>query len=249
MKAAIYLRVSTKDQDPELQKTSCINFAESRGYEVVKVFQENLSGFKKDVKRPGYEEIKEMARRGEIHAVIVWALDRWVRSRDTILEDTTILKNYGCKLHSIKEAWLEAINIEGPLGKTIQDFLLGLIGSLAEMESQRKSERVKMAFEHHKGKKWGRPTIPKKTQEEVVNLFKAGKSIREICSTVEYWDKSRNKRKPSRGAVHKIISDFKEENPSFEASSRNGPFMTNSKQSKGGEGHERSRLRGRRRGP
>lgn len=179
MKAAIYLRVSTKDQHPEKQKQECLKLLKNKGYELHSVHLEKLSGFK-EIERPEYEKIKELARKGEIKAVVVWALDRWVRRRDTLLEDTTILKNYGVKLHSVKDAWLESINVEGSLGKTIQEFLLGLIGSLAEMESQRKSERVKMAFKTHKGKKWGRPKTHTNKRKIILELREQGLSYREI---------------------------------------------------------------------
>jgi DNA invertase Pin-like site-specific DNA recombinase len=166
MKCVIYLRTSTEEQEPENQKRDCLEFAKNKGYEVKEVLLEQLSGFK-DIERPKYEKVKLMARTGEIKSVIVWALDRWVRNRDTLLDDVTILRNYGCKIHSVKEAWLEAINIDGALGKTIQDFLLGLIGSIAELESQRKSDRVKIAFQNHKGKRWGRP----KTHTNKINVI------------------------------------------------------------------------------
>jgi len=208
MKAIIYLRTSTTEQEPEKQKQDCLSFAKSKGYNVIKIYEEQLSGWKQ-IDRPMYNEIKEKARKGEIQAVIVWALDRWVRNRDTLIEDVTILKNYGCKIHSVKEAWLEAINIEGSLGRTIQDFLLGLMGSLAEMESNRKSERVKMAFQSHVGKKWGRPKISKGVEKHIINLHEQGVAYREICKQVSYWDASRNKKYVSMGFVHKTIDKYK----------------------------------------
>jgi DNA invertase Pin-like site-specific DNA recombinase len=198
MKAVIYLRTSTKEQNPENQKEECLRFAKNRGYEVSEVLTEELSGFK-DIIRPNYEKVVEMARKGEIQAVIVWAMDRWVRNRDTLLEDVIILRNYGVKLHSVKEAWLEAINIEGSLGRTIQDFLLGLIGSIAEMESERKSERVKIAFKNHKGKKWGRPKVHTNKIKIILDLYNQGLSYREI-----------NKKSGlSIGAISKVINVHK----------------------------------------
>jgi DNA invertase Pin-like site-specific DNA recombinase len=208
MKAIIYLRTSTKEQNPELQKQECLTFAKSRGYEVIEVLQEKLSGFK-EIERPHYELIKERAHKGEIQAVIVWALDRWVRNRDTLLEDVTTLRNNGVKLHSVKEAWLEAINLEGPLGKTIQEFLLGIIGTQGEMESKRKSERMVMAHQNYKGDKWGRPSLGLEVDNQITELFNQGKSMRAITNEVAYWDKNRNKRFVSLGYVHKIVSDFK----------------------------------------
>ncbi len=215
MKVSIYLRTSTKEQNPELQKNDCINFAISKGYEIDCIEEEKLSGFK-DIERPKYEMIKEKARRGEIKAVIVWALDRWVRNRDTLIEDVTILRTYGCKIHSVKEAWLEAINIEGSLGKTIQEFLLGLIGSLGEMESQRKSERMIIAYKGYSGSSWGRPELAKEVNEQIIDLFLKGHSLREIREKVFYWDSNRNKKIVSLGYVHKTIKDFKGKNNRLE---------------------------------
>ncbi len=217
-KVVIYLRTSTEDQEPENQKRECLNFAKNRGYEVEEVLLERLSGFKQ-IDRPKYEKIKEMARKGEIKAVIVWALDRWVRNRDTLIEDTTVLRNYGCKIHSVQEAWLEAINIEGALGKTIQEFLLGLMGSMGEMESQRKSERVRLAVRRkdgvtksYKGNKWGRKSLPKKTVRRVLQLKQDNPkiSLNEIARQVIYYDKNNNAKNISRAAVYKLLSENKE---------------------------------------
>jgi DNA invertase Pin-like site-specific DNA recombinase len=201
MKAIIYLRTSTEEQEPENQKKECLEFAKNRGYEVEEVLLEKLSGFKQ-IDRPNYEKVKEKARKGEIAAVIVWALDRWVRNRDTLLEDVVILRNYGCKIHSVKEAWLEAINIEGSLGRTIQEFLLGLIGSIAEMESQRKSERVKIAFQNHKGKKWGRPKTHTNKINVILDWHKQGLSYREI----------KEKTNLSLGKISEIINTAAKQN-------------------------------------
>jgi len=196
MDIIIYLRTSTTEQDPEKQKRECMDFAENKGYNVLEVISEQLSGFK-DIERPGYNKIKEMARKGEIKGVVVWSLDRWVRNRDTLMEDVTILRNYGCKLHSVKDAWLESINIDGAMGRTITEFLLGLMGSLAELESQRKSDRVKMAYKSHKGGKWGRPSLHTNKKKIVLNLRVEGKSIRAIATEVNL----------SVGSVHKIIQE------------------------------------------
>ena len=196
MKAAIYLRTSTTEQHPEKQEADCRQFAISRGYEIEGVFYEQLSGYKQIV-RPIYEQIKDKAHKGHIQAVIVWALDRWVRNRDTLLDDVLILRNYNVKLHSVREAYLEAINIDGPLGKTITDFLLGLIGSLAEMESSRKSERMYMAYKSYTGSKWGRPKVHTNKKKIILDLRQQGLSLRQIVSQSGM----------ALGTVHKIISE------------------------------------------
>jgi DNA invertase Pin-like site-specific DNA recombinase len=208
MKAIIYTRTSTAEQHPEKQRQECIEFAKQRGYEVIEILEEKLSGFKQ-IDRPQYEKVKQLAHEGKVQAVIVWALDRWVRNRDTLLEDVTMLRIAGVKLHSVKEQWLEAVNVEGSLGKTIQDFLLGIVGSLAEMESQRKRERTLMAYKN-RVKDWGRPAkITDKLKQEVVKLHRQGCSVREIAQSVWFWDKNNNQKFISKSAVHKVIAESK----------------------------------------
>jgi len=142
--AGLYLRVSTKNQKEETQKSDCLDYCRNHNFEVNEkdIHQEKVSAFKKDIKRVERDKIIEKARLGEINHIVVWAFDRWIRDRDTLLEDVKTLLDYNCKIHSVKDNWLESINIEGSLGKTIREFMLGIVGSLAQMESERKSERI-----------------------------------------------------------------------------------------------------------
>lgn len=206
----IYLRVSTLEQDPENQLEECLQFAKSRGYEVTKedIFIERISGWKKDIKRPYYNQILQLAHEGKIGVVIVWAMDRWIRDRDTLLEDIKYLLDRNIKLHSVKEAYIESVNIDGPLGRTIREFLLGLMGSLAEMESTRKSERVKIAYANSQNK-WGRKSLSQTATNKVLKLHSNGLSIRKICEQVQIADKNNNLKNISVGSVHKIISNHK----------------------------------------
>jgi len=165
MKVAIYLRVSTKEQDEEMQKDDCMKFCRNHDWEIEGIYQERVSAYKKNVKRPQRDLVIEKARLGEIKHIVVWAFDRWIRNRDTLIDDINTLLGYGCKIHSVKDAWLESINIEGPLGKTLREFMIGLIGSLAEMESKRKSERIWLGKQKTK-KKQGRK--PKKIDYQLI---------------------------------------------------------------------------------
>lgn len=198
-KATIYLRTSTREQNPELQREECINYCNNHNWEVVEVYSEQVSAYKKDVKRPERDKVVERARLGEVQHIVVWAFDRWIRDRDTLIEDVTTLINYGCKLHSVKDSWLESINIEGPLGKTIREFLLGLIGSLAQLESQRRSERVFLGKQRTKKKQGRRPL--NLDQELITNLHKQGLSTYKIA---EEYNKL-HKPHVSHMTIHNLI--------------------------------------------
>ena len=80
--AAIYTRVSTSDQvkgtSLDGQVEACQDYASQNGYTVIKVVREDASGARLD--RPKLGEIRDMATRREIQAVIVFDPDRLSRS-------------------------------------------------------------------------------------------------------------------------------------------------------------------------
>ena len=78
LRCALYHRVSTRDQNPELPLEELHRAAEARGYEVAEVVTETGSGARND--RPGLQRVLELARSGEVDAVLVWKLDRAGRS-------------------------------------------------------------------------------------------------------------------------------------------------------------------------
>jgi putative DNA-invertase from lambdoid prophage Rac len=74
MKAALYARVSTHDQQTlPLQQKAMRAYARKRGWKVVLEIKEVGSGAKT---RPQREELLKAARRREVDAIIVWRLDR-----------------------------------------------------------------------------------------------------------------------------------------------------------------------------
>ena len=82
MKKRVYTlyRVSTKGQvekdDIPMQKESCRDFAESRGWEIVKEFSEKgVSGFKKSAKeRDELQKIQQAAMEGKFDILLVFCL-------------------------------------------------------------------------------------------------------------------------------------------------------------------------------
>lgn len=77
MKAAIYLRVSTKDQSVNSQRADTERVAKARGYESV-IFEDHASGAK--FSRQALDAMMLRVRRCEFDAVICYKLDRLGRS-------------------------------------------------------------------------------------------------------------------------------------------------------------------------
>ena len=140
VKVAIYIRVSGGEQTEESQRQPCTDYCTERGWHIVDVFSDHARSAYKNVKRPHYDKILALVRQRQIQHIIVWSLDRWCRRGPRELRSTIdYLGSYGVQLHSVKEQWIESINMPGSLGQTFKDFLVGIIGWLAEQESTRKS--------------------------------------------------------------------------------------------------------------
>jgi len=197
----ILIRTSTEYQNPENQLRDCQSINTYGDADIVK---EQTSAWS-DKERPQLIQLKKDISLRYVNHLIVWDLDRLFRNRKKLIEFFKFCKIYDCQIHSFRQTWLEELNkIPAPFDEIMHGLMLQIMGWLAEEESKKKSDRVKIAY-NNRTQKWGRKPIGKKTEEEVIKLHKEGKSIREISSTVVYWDKQRNSHNVSKSAVHKII--------------------------------------------
>lgn len=152
MKVSIYSRVSTGEQDTKNQTAVLTEWAKQRGFEVIRVYEEEESAWKNGHQRE-LSHLLEDARKRRFDAVLVWALDRLSREGPlAILTIVDRLKRCSVKVISYQESWTEA---PGDLA----DLLYALTGWVARMESQRRSERTKAGLARIKaqGKRLGRP--------------------------------------------------------------------------------------------
>ena len=152
MKACIYSRVSTGEQDIRNQSSVLADWASQRGFEVVKVYEEEESAWRNGHQRELANLIVD-ARKRKFQIVLVWALDRLSREGAlAILSLVQKLSICGVKVLSYQESWTEA---PGELA----ELLYALTGWVARMESQRRSERTKAGLGRviAQGKKLGRP--------------------------------------------------------------------------------------------
>lgn len=216
----IYNRVSTEDQNPENQVKDCLALVERLNIIDYDVLQEKKSGYKSNIEREKFNQIKKAIQNRQVEHLIVWDLDRLFRNRKKLVQFFEYCKMYNCKIHSHNQGWLEQLhNIPDPFNEIMHTLMLNLMGWLAEDESKKKSARVKASIRvsedgkvmSYKGNKWGRPKISKRVIEDVVRLKKQGLSIREISKQVYYWDQARNKKQLSKSAVHKILTKLKED--------------------------------------
>lgn len=213
----IYIRTSTEEQNPENQLKDCKSINQ---WEEAEIFAEKQSAYN-DKNRIEFEKVLNLIKKGKVEHLIVWDWDRLFRNRKKLIEFFEFCKIYKCKIHSVRQAYFEDFyKIPKPFDEIVSNLVLNLMGHMAEEESKKKGERVKLAIrkkngvtKSYKGNKWGRKPL-KKIDDRIIELYKEGKKYREICEEVYYWDKNNHKKFVSLGYVHKILANVKEENNS-----------------------------------
>ena len=134
MKAAIYGRVSTVDQNAESQLYDVRQLAAQRGFEVVEEYIDaGYSGAR--ARRPALDRMMADARHARFAVVMVWASDRLARSVKHFVEVLSELDHLGIAYVSYREN----IDTQGALGRAI----MIIVAAIAELERSLIVERVK----------------------------------------------------------------------------------------------------------
>jgi len=135
-RAAIYCRVSTEDQEREgsslrTQLEASLQYCREQGYEVCYRFSEAYSGL--TLERPKLNELRELVRKSEIDAIIVYCLDRLSRDPVDGVILTQELEKHGVRLEAVTE---DIDNSE--LGKLISY----IRGFASKLEAEKIRERT-----------------------------------------------------------------------------------------------------------
>jgi DNA invertase Pin-like site-specific DNA recombinase len=153
MRTALYLRVSTEHQKPDLQDDGMRRYASYADLEIVERYLDvAVSGRKEG--RPKLQALMRAARNHEFDCVLVWKFDRFARSVSHLLRALEEFNHLGIRFISVQDQ----IDTQSPMGRA----MFTIIGAMAELESSLISERVKAGMEAAKirGKRFGRPSTP-----------------------------------------------------------------------------------------
>ena len=135
VRAALYLRVSTRDQSVENQERELRQWAGRLGLEVVAVYADTMSGARSD--RAALAAVLIAAHRREFDVLLVWALDRVSREGiGRMVGYVEQLRTAGIRVLSHQEPWLDT---GGPVGELV----LAIFAWVAKQERERIGERVR----------------------------------------------------------------------------------------------------------
>ena len=186
----IYARVSSigDRQSTERQVKDLSEYAKYKGIEVCKVFEEHISGAKKNDERPMLCEAMEFCKEKRISILRVSELSRLGRNAFEVLASVKELIDCGINLYIQKEQ-LTLLDDEGhpSLFATI---MIATLSTCAQLERDNISFRLNSGRKQYveKGGKLGRPTGSTKSQDkkreeyrEVINLLNKGYAIRDVA--------------------------------------------------------------------
>lgn len=179
IRAALYLRVSTKDQSSANQRDKLVDVAARSGWEIVEVYEDAaVSGAKSRAGRPAFDRLLRDAARRQFDVVMAWSVDRLGRSLQGLV-------SFLGDLHAVKvDLYLhqQGVDTTTPSGKA----MFQMMGVFAEFERAMIQERVKAGLDRARanGQRLGRPPVDEDKAASVVELRAEGLSIRKIAARV-----------------------------------------------------------------
>lgn len=173
---AIYTRVSTHDQNPEMQLAEIREYAARRGWVVAAEYSDvGVSGSKES--RPELNRMIRDAHARRFDAIVVWKLDRLGRSLKHLVNTLEDLASYGVTLVSLRDN----LDLSTPSGR----LMMHLLGAMAEFERELIRERVTAGVHaaRRRGVRIGRPRTYV-SPDKVQALRDAGTPWRKIAKTL-----------------------------------------------------------------
>lgn len=178
MNTAIYVRVSTKDQNLGMQLDEIKRLIKARGWigNVTTFKDPGFSGV--DSTRPEYNRMLKLCREGKFKRVVVWKLDRLGRSLVDLVNVMNEFNERGIDLVSLQDS-VDTSTTHGRL-------MVNIVSVFAEYERELIRERTLAGVARKKkqlekeGKTWGRqPDI--KRHIEILKLSNSGHTYRQIA--------------------------------------------------------------------
>ncbi|SEF00786.1 recombinase family protein [Pseudomonas migulae] len=147
MKAHLYLRASTKDQDALRAKASLESFAKDKGLVVANIYSENISGTK--LHRPELIRLLDAAQPGE--CIVCESVDRLSRLSQSDWETLKAkIKAKGLRLViadlPTSHMLIEDKGITGQIMEVINSMLLDLMATMSRLDQEKRVERIKQGL-------------------------------------------------------------------------------------------------------
>jgi DNA invertase Pin-like site-specific DNA recombinase len=192
MKAAIYARVSSVGdrQDTTRQIRDLEKYALDNSIDIVKTFEEHISGAKKTKDRPVLTDCLDYCINNNVDILLISELSRLGRNVDDVLANVQLCKEHHLNVYFQKEQ-LSIFNSDGKEHPFLTIFI-AVLGTCAEMERENIKYRLNSGKEKYiaeggkVGRKAGWTKSDEKLQEQyasVIKQLKKGYPIRLVAKS------------------------------------------------------------------
>lgn len=187
MKAVIYARVSSTNdrQSTDRQVSDLQAYANNKGYEVVEVFTEHISGAKKNSERHMLNDCLSYCIDNNIDTLLISELSRLGRNVDEVLANVRLCKKNKLNIFFQKEQ-LNTYNADGTENPFLT-IMIAVLGTCAQLERENIKFRLNSGRQQYiaNGGKLGRREGSVKSLEkreieykQVIRELKKGTSVR-----------------------------------------------------------------------
>lgn len=188
--AIIYARVSSvgERQSTERQVSDLRKYAEYSGFRIMRIFEEKISGAKKNLERPVLLEAIEYAKNNNIRHILISELSRLGRNAFEVLSTVKEMIDNGINIYFQKEQF-SLLDEEGK-PSLFAPIMIATLSTCAQLERDNIKFRLNSGRENYiaKGGKLGRKKGSIKSEEklkeeykETIQLLRKGYSVRNIA--------------------------------------------------------------------
>ena len=190
MKAVIYARVSSVGdrQNTERQISDLTNYAAYQKMEISKIFEEHISGAKKNTERPVLQQAIEYSKANGVSILLVSELSRLGRNAFEVLATVKDLIDSGINLYMQKEQ-LTLLDKDGK-PTMFAPIMIATLSTCAQLERENIKFRLNSGRKLYieRGGKLGRKVGSVKTVEQkkeqykdIISFLKRGYSVRNVA--------------------------------------------------------------------
>lgn len=192
-KVCLLCRVSTQAQDYDYQVNLLSDIANSRNWEIVKIFANKVSGAKKNEERSEIVELLDFVKSDKIDKILCTEISRLGRSTLEALKVIETLNEAGVCLY-LANYGIETLTKDGKVNPTCH-LLCTILLEVAQMERSIIRNRMAMGYQDYLNKRkqdkenhpLGRPTKYKKSDntyreqyQKELTLLRKGVSLRNV---------------------------------------------------------------------
>ena len=190
-RVCLLLRCSTSHQDYEYQRNMLTDICQRNGWEIVRTFENKVSGAKKNEERQEIVELVDYVRNNQVDMVVATEVSRLGRDTLEALKTIETLSEHKVNLFFANYG-LETLLPDGTINP-IARLILTICLEISSYERNLIRFRMKVGYDNYQkqcreqGIKMGRPATYKKSEEQYreqyckeLSLMRKGISLRNI---------------------------------------------------------------------